>query len=434
MEPIMKEHILVVDDERQLLTAMHTTLEMKGYEVSTASNGTDAVKKLTQEKFQLMISDVRMPHMDGIELLQQAHRMDPQMPVVLLTAFGTIENAVEAMRMGARDYLLKPFSSHQLLGTVERYVRKSAESAPTDLMVYSGPSMRELMEKAMQVAQSDATVLIQAESGTGKELLARSIHENSNRRKGPFVALNCAAMPENLLESELFGHEKGSFSGAVASKPGKFELASGGTMLLDEISEMLPILQAKLLRVLQERVVDRVGAIKPIPIDVRVIATTNRRLTEMVASGSFRSDLFYRLNVVPLTIPPLRERKDEIPLLVEYFCRRYALDKPVSFAPETIQLLQRYDWPGNVRELENIVQRALVLCPREEVCPEDLFLEQPNSSQNGEPQARTLSQMEKKMILMTLEETGGNRTRAAEILGISVRTLRNKLKEYAIES
>lgn len=356
------------------------------------------------------------------------------MPVVLLTAFGTIENAVEAMRLGARDYLLKPFSSHQLLGAVERYVRKPAESAPTDLMVYSGSSMRELMEKAMQVAQSEVTVLIQAESGTGKELLARSIHENSKRRKGPFVALNCAAMPENLLESELFGHEKGSFSGAVATKPGKFELASGGTMLLDEISEMLPILQAKLLRVLQERVVDRVGAIKPIPIDVRVIATTNRRLTEMVASGSFRSDLFYRLNVVPLTIPPLRERKDEIPLLVEHFCRRYAWDKPVSFAPETIQLLQRYDWPGNVRELENIVQRALVLCPREEVYPEDLFLEQPNSSQNGGHEARTLSEMEKKMILMTLEETGGNRTRAAEILGISVRTLRNKLKEYAIES
>ncbi len=428
----MKEHILVVDDERQLLAAMHATLEMKGYEVTTAGNGLDAVKKLAQEKFHLMISDLRMPHMDGIELLQQAQRIDPRMPVVLLTAFGTIENAVEAMRYGARDYLLKPFSSSQLLGAVEKHARKDRDSLSDRFLVHQCPAMSELLDKARQVAQSEATVLIQAESGTGKELLARFIHAGSPRSKGPFIALNCAAMPENLLESELFGHERGSFSGAIASKPGKFELAGGGTILLDEIAEMLPILQAKLLRVLQERVIDRIGATRLIPVNVRVIATTNRRLGDMVASGSFRSDLYYRLNVVPLTIPSLRERKQDIPVLVDHFCRLYRC-REVQFAPETIQLLQKYDWPGNVRELENIVQRALVLGNQTVIRPEDLFWEQENRNGLSRTEARTIAEMEKKMILDTLDETGGNRTRAAEILGVSSRTLRNKLKEYALE-
>jgi DNA-binding NtrC family response regulator len=428
----MREHILVVDDERQLLTAIHATLEMKGYEVSTAGNGLDAMKRLAQEKFHLMISDLRMPHMDGIELLQQAQRIDPRMPVVLLTAFGTIENAVEAMRYGARDYLLKPFSSSQLLGAVERYARKDRDPKADDFLVHQCPAMEELLERARQVAQSDATVLIQAESGTGKELLARFIHSGSPRSKGPFIALNCAAMPENLLESELFGHERGSFSGAIASKPGKFELGNGGTILLDEIAEMLPILQAKLLRVLQERVIDRVGAIRLIPVDVRVIATTNRRLTDMVAAGTFRADLYYRLNVVPLTIPSLRERKQDIPVLVDHFCKLYRR-RDVQFAPETVQLLQKYDWPGNIRELENIVQRALVLGSQSLIRPEDLFWEQENQAAYSKTEARTIAEMEKKMILETLDETGGNRTRAAEILGVSARTLRNKLKEYALE-
>lgn len=428
----MREHILVVDDERQLLTAIHATLEMKGYEVFTAGNGLDAIKRLAQEKFHLMISDVRMPHMDGIELLQQAQRIDPKMPVVLLTAFGTIENAVEAMRYGAKDYLLKPFSSNQLIGTVERYTRKERNPLDDDFLVHDCPAMRELLEKARQVAHSDATVLIQAESGTGKELLARFIHANSSRNKGLFVALNCAAMPENLLESELFGHERGSFSGAIASKPGKFELANGGTILLDEISEMLPILQAKLLRVLQERVIDRVGATRPIPVNVRIIATTNQKLSELVAAGSFRADLYYRLNVVPLTILSLRERKQDIPVLVDHFCRLHCQGEK-RFAPETIELLQKYDWPGNVRELENIVQRALVLGGRSIIRPEDLFIEKEPPAYNNTNEVCTISEMEKKMILTTLAGTGGNRTRAAEILGISSRTLRNKLKEYAID-
>jgi len=428
----MKAEILVVDDERQLLMAVHETLERKGYAVTTASNGVEAIKKLREGNFQLMISDVRMPHMDGLELLQRARQLAPQTPVVLLTAYATVENAVEAMRFGAKDYLLKPFTSIQLIGAVERHVAKIQEHPAQTSIIGSCKQMSDLMARARQAAESDATILIQAESGTGKELLARYIHSNSPRSAGPFVAVNCAAMPETLLESELFGHEKGAFSGAVAAKPGKFELANGGTILLDEISEMLPLLQAKLLRVLQEREIDRVGAIRAIPIDVRVISTTNRRLADMLNSGSFRSDLYYRLNVVPLSIPTLRERKEDIPALVQHFCDKYARDFKSEFAPETLELLGRYDWPGNVRELENVIHRTLVMSRKEVVHPADLFLEREGT--NGNVAAiRSLHEMEKKMIFSTLEETGDNRTKAAAILGVSVRTLRNKLKEYAGE-
>jgi DNA-binding NtrC family response regulator len=426
----MKEEILVVDDERQLLMAVHETLERKGYSVTTATNGVEAIKKLRDGHFQLMISDVRMPHMDGLELLQRARQLAPQTPVVLLTAYATVENAVEAMRFGAKDYLLKPFTSSQLLGAVERYIAKISESATQSWIISTSKIMGDLMARARQAAESDATILIQAESGTGKELLAHYIHTNSPRNAGPFVAVNCAAMPEMLLESELFGHEKGSFSGAVAAKPGKFELAHGGTILLDEISEMLPMLQAKLLRVLQEREIDRVGAIRAIPIDVRVISTTNRRLADMLSSGSFRSDLYYRLNVVPLSIPPLRERKEDIPALVHHFCDKYSRDCRSEFAPETLEMLGRYDWPGNVRELENVIHRSLVMNRKPVIYPADLFLERDESTGSAVT-VRSLHEMEKKMILSTLEETGDNRTKAAAILGVTVRTLRNKLKEYA---
>lgn len=427
----MKTEILVVDDERQLLMAVHETLERKGYSVTTATNGVEALKKLREGDFQLMISDVRMPHMDGIALLQRALQLSPQTPIVLLTAFATVETAVEAMRLGAKDYLLKPFTAIQLISVVERYARNLQESSYNGFVATSSKQMQDLLARARQAADSDATILIQAESGTGKELLARFIHAHSPRNKGPFVAVNCAAMPENLLESELFGHEKGAFSGAVAAKPGKFELAQGGTLLLDEISEMLPLLQAKLLRVLQERVVDRIGAIKSTPVDVRVISTTNRRLADMVAAGSFRNDLFYRLNVVPLIIPPLRERKNEIPELVKFFCQKYGSATPRNFSSETIELLCRYDWPGNVRELENVVVRTLVLSRQVVIEPSDLCLEE-KSAKPETTIPRSLREMERRMILSTLEETSGNRTRAAAILDVSVRTLRNKLKEYAI--
>jgi DNA-binding NtrC family response regulator len=426
----MKEEILVVDDERQLLMAVHETLERKGYSVTTATNGVEAIRKLRDGHFQLMISDVRMPHMDGLELLQRARQLAPQTPVVLLTAYATVENAVEAMRFGAKDYLLKPFTSSQLLGAVERYIAKISEGATQSLIIGTSKIMGDLMARARQAAESDATILILAESGTGIVLLAHYIHSNSPRIAGPFVAVNCAAMPEMLLESELFGHEKGSFSGAVAAKPGKFELAHGGTILLDEISEMLPMLQAKLLRVLQEREIDRVGAIRAMPIDVRVISTTNRRLADMLSSGSFRSDLYYRLNVVPLSIPPLRERKEDIPALVHHFCDKYSRDCRSEFAPETLELLGRYDWPGNVRELENVIHRSLVMNRKPVIYPADLFLERDESTGSAVT-VRSLHEMEKKMILSTLEETGDNRTKAAAILGVTVRTLRNKLKEYA---
>ncbi|MBN2241182.1 MAG: sigma-54-dependent Fis family transcriptional regulator [Acidobacteria bacterium] len=445
----MHEEILVVDDEPQMLIAIQETLRRKGYGITTAGSGVEALCKLKEKFYHLVLTDMRMPEVSGLDLLKKIRSLLPQAPVVLITAYGTIQNAVDAMRHGAFDYLLKPFSSEALEGVVRRALDAGPQrnEKTSHTILTQDPGFSRTLQLAGQAALSEATVLIEAESGTGKELLARMLHQKSDRSKSAFVAVNCAALPENLLESELFGFEKGAFTGAVSSKPGKFELAHGGTLLLDEIGEMAPILQAKLLRVLQEKEVDRIGGRAPVPIDARIVATTNRDLRELVRSGNFRQDLYYRLNVVRLTIPPLRERRGDIPLLADFFCKKYGKypsEAGVSLDPDTLDRLMAYSWPGNVRELENTVQRALALCPEEILRTQDLLLPNPPPapSANGTKESVrgtgfsagvTMREMERRLISRTLEDTGGNRTRAAKSLGISLRTLRNKLNEFGLQ-
>jgi two-component system response regulator FlrC len=330
---------------------------------------------------------------------------------------------------------MKPFSHEDLDRVLSHLRRKPAQKNPADgEIITENAEMQMFLKRAAKVAQTKATILVQAESGTGKELLARWIHRNSANASGPFVAVNCAALPDNLLESELFGHEKGAFTGAVTLKPGKFELAQHGTILLDEIGEMAPLLQAKLLRVLQEQEVDRIGGRRPIPLHVRVIATTNKDLRRLIARGQFREDLYFRLNVVPMRIPPLRERKDDIPILVRHFAAKFGGDDVPAADQETLDMLYRYAWPGNVRELENVIHRCLALRGRLKLSPMDLFeqgIETPESA--GMEAGHSVSEMERKLILTTLDQTNGNRTHASKLLGISLRTLRNKLREYRLE-
>jgi DNA-binding NtrC family response regulator len=429
--------LLVVDDDIQMLSALEAALRHKGHTVETASNGIDAASKLENSTVQAVITDLRMPGMDGLELLHHVRRTKPALPVIVLSAYGTVPTAVDAMKAGATDFLLKPFSHSVLDEILHKHVvagfsaRVTAESLE---IITQNSLMLSLLDQAAQAAKTNATILVQAESGTGKELLARWVHKNSSNHNGPFVAVNCAALPENLLESELFGYEKGAFTGANTVKQGKFEVAQNGTILLDEIGEMAPLLQAKLLRVLQEQEVDRIGARRPIPIRVRVIATTNKDLRKLIARGQFREDLFFRLNVVPLRIPPLRDRKDDVAVLTGHFMKKYggtAVGEPDA---ETIELLQRYGWPGNVRELENIIHRSFALRGRLKITPADLFdnsIETPDVA--GLQAGQSVGEMERKLIMTTLEQTNGNRTHAAKLLGISLRTLRNKLRDYRVE-
>jgi DNA-binding NtrC family response regulator len=434
--------LLVVDDDIQMLSALEAALRRKGHTVETASNGIDAASKLESSSADAVITDLRMPGMDGFELLCHVRRIKPSLPVIVLSAYGTVPTAVDAMKAGASDFLLKPFSHTALDEILNKHLvesRSSAAGAPRLVLepfeiVTQNPAMLSLMEQAAQAAKTNATILVQAESGTGKELLARWVHKNSSNHNGPFVAVNCAALPENLLESELFGYERGAFTGANTFKPGKFELAQNGTILLDEIGEMAPLLQAKLLRVLQEQEVDRIGAKRPVPIKVRVIATTNKDLRKLIARGQFREDLFFRLNVVPLRIPPLRDRKDDIAALTQYFMKKHGGTNGDQPDTETIELLQRYGWPGNVRELENIVHRSFALRGRLKITPADLFDQSVETPEAGGLQAgQSVGEMERKLIMTTLEQTNGNRTHAAKLLGISLRTLRNKLREYRVE-
>jgi two-component system response regulator FlrC len=470
---MLNHDVLIVDDEPQMLIAMNETIRREGYSISTAGSGIEALAKLKESQFRLVITDLRMPRITGLDLLREVKCASPRTQVVLVTAHGTVSNAVEAMKLGAFDYLLKPFSAGDLQGVVRRAIQKNESFLTVHKarhnfpIITQDPDMLAMLELAEQAAKGKATVLLQAESGTGKELIARSIHQASPRSEAQFVAVNCAALPDNLLESELFGYEKGAFTGAIAQKPGKFELAHGGTLLLDEIGEMAPLLQAKLLRVLQEQEVDRIGGKHPIPVDVRVIATTNKELKNLIQTGHFREDLYFRLNVIPLTIPPLRSRRGDIPLLANHFCEKYGLEgcgQTLELAPQTLELLVKYDWPGNIRELENVVQRAAALAKNSTIYPKDLFLPQQSgcsSERNGNDQETSgsvpqdgpplegesdapvsqkiqlkagfsVSEMEKRLIQLTLEETGGNRTRAAQLLGISLRTLRNKLREYRV--
>ncbi|MBW1709897.1 MAG: sigma-54-dependent Fis family transcriptional regulator [Deltaproteobacteria bacterium] len=446
--------ILVADSQPEVRTALFEALTRMGYAVALAEDGEEALQKFKADPFELIITGIRMPRLDGMQLLSQVKQQSPQTPVIVITGHGTVDNAVDAMREGAFDYILKPFSMEIIKETVVRALNsvKSSASLKTDNktndytddrrpIITEERVLKRLLDMAKSVAPAKATVLIQGESGTGKELLARFIHKHSDRASGPFVAINCASLPEGLLESELFGHEKGSFTGATARKIGKFELAHQGTILLDEISEMDPALQAKLLRVLQEEEIDRVGGKNPIAINIRVIATTNRNLMEWVKQGKFRQDLYYRLNVIPLYIPALRDRPRDICPLAEHFLRKYSREngrKLKKLSPESLAQLKSMTWPGNVRELENIIARGVLLAKGSTIEPSDLFLDpavygsaetqQVKTTKNG--RTMTIKEMEKELIEQALVETNGNRTHAAGILGISVRTLRNKLAEY----
>jgi two-component system response regulator FlrC len=407
--------------------ALSEAIQRLGYSATLCDNGAEALGKLGHAVYSLIVTDMKMPRMDGLTFLKEVRKRVGNLPVLVITGFGTVENAVETMKEGATDYLMKPFSFDTLTKSIESIM---ARVSPDRDLLTANPDMQRIVQLAGNLAANDITVLITGESGTGKELLARHIHRQSRRKDKPFVAVNCAAIPENLLESELFGHEKGAFTGAAERKKGKVELADSGTILLDEIGEMPMLLQAKLLRVLQEREIDRVGGKEPVKVDVRVIATTNRDLALECAEGRFREDLFYRLNVFPLRVPPLRERPEDIPLLADHFIRNFSAVAGKTIrgcSEEVIADLQQMPWRGNVREFENVLQRAVFLCSSDTVGRGDLMVDHagPRTAGNGK-----LKDMEKDMIMKTLKEVNGNKAKAAKLLGVSVRTVRNKLSEY----
>lgn len=448
----MTVKVLLVEDDRALREALGDTLELGGYPFRAVDCAEAALRALEQEPFGLMVSDVNMPGMDGHALQMLVRQRYPQVPVLLMTAFGAVERAVEAMRQGAVDYLVKPFEPKVLLGLVARHACGQLNALDMPGPVAVEPASRQLLALATRVAQSDSTVLVSGESGTGKEVLARFIHQQSPRAAKPFIAINCAAIPDNMLEATLFGHEKGAFTGAIATQPGKFELAEGGTLLLDEISEMPLALQAKLLRVLQEREVERVGGRKPIPLDIRVVATTNRDLAGEVRNGRFREDLFYRLSVFPLAWPALRDRPADIVPLAERLLANHALKmrRPsAKLTAEARQCLVNHVWPGNVRELDNAIQRALILQQGGLIRPDDLcltaaagFASLSSNAANISTEPSSLStpdaagvlgedlrRREFELILETLRAECGRRKETAGRLGISARTLRYKLAQ-----
>ena len=443
---------MVVDDEIEMRIALETTLKREGHSITVAENGKQALEKFNADSFDLVLTDVNMPKMNGVELLNALKKKSPQTVAIMMTAYGDIDNAVETIKAGAFDYLLKPFSAEILIATVNRaFLNKDfTKNEPVRLtskinkpsgqgrrIITQNAQMLELIKFVENISYSRSTVLIMGDTGTGKEMFARHIHQTSPRAEKPFMAVNCAALPEGLLETELFGHEKGAFTGAIERKDGKFELAHKGTLLLDEVTEMSLPLQAKLLRVLQEHEIDKVGGRTPIPVDVRIVATTNRNIKKRIQENQFREDLYYRLNVIPLKLIPLRDRIDDIQTLAEHFIEKHSkgLNKSIShIANETIELLQKYRWPGNVRELENIIERATLMCQEDTLLPSHLFFDE-EDIQIGETQPLenfrgTIHDMEKELINQTLEEVNGNKTKAAESLGISIRTLRNKLAAY----
>jgi two-component system response regulator FlrC len=438
--------ILVVEDDSHMRLALQATLKKAGYQVDTAEDVHQAKERLRLSTYGLVLTDLRMPGGSGMEVLRQVKAHGLHTPVIVLTAYGTVEGAVEAMKEGALDFIQKPFSLEEIQEAVHRALsangsfkqeKISLEGMQDVEILTKDPAMLEVMETARAVASSKAPVLIQGESGTGKELLARFIHLHSPRRSRPLVAINCAAIPEHLLESELFGHEKGAFTGAISRKIGKFEQAHGGTLLLDEIGEMNLTLQAKLLRVLQDWQIDRIGGKEPISVDVRVVATTNADLARCVQEGKFRQDLYFRLNVIPLVLPPLRQRKEDIELLARHFlqcfCGTYG-KKIDGFTKDAMEKLLGHQWKGNVRELKNTVERAVLLAKGNKLDVHDIQLDgwQVPGDQKVFLEG-SVKEVERELILSTLEREGWNRTRASRRLGISIRTLRNKLQEYRRE-
>jgi two-component system NtrC family response regulator len=450
--------VLIVDDEKNYLVVLEALLAPEGYEIMTADNAQAALRLIEDADLDLVITDMKMPGMSGMELLEASKRRKPELPVIMMTAYGTIEMAVEAMKKQAYDYITKPFQNEELKLTVQKALQnhrlikenRLLTEALSDRYQYGkiiGKSkpMLEIYDLIRKVAQSKASVLITGPSGTGKELIAKAIHYDSPRKERPFISVNCGALTETLLESELFGHEKGAFTGAISMKKGRFELADGGTLFLDEVGDMPPSLQVKLLRVLQEMEFERVGGTKTIEVDVRVLSASNRKLKENVAEGGFREDLFYRLNVIHIEVPPLKERKEDIRLLVHHFIEKYRQDEgkgKIELAPETWKALYSYPWPGNVRELENVIERAVVLNSGALIEFGDLppeFSEKPLEldvdrfiSPDAELQP-TLERIEEKMIRRALAEANNVQAHAAEMLGITKSLIQHKMKKYNIQ-
>jgi len=454
------ETILIVDDEKNYLTILSALLEDEGFEVLTAAGGSEALEIHKSSDLDLILTDMKMPKMDGIELLENIKENDPDLPVIMMTAHGTVDKAVEAMQKGAYTYVLKPFDNERLIIYVKkatsmyqvvkenRRLRDAVESQYRfGNIIGKSKKMRDVFDTIQKVAPSGATVLIEGESGTGKELVARSIHFNSPRREKPFVAVNCSALAENLLESELFGHEKGAFTGAVATKKGRFELADGGTLFLDEIGELSPNLQVKLLRVLQEKVFERVGGVRTISVDIRILAATNKELQQEMKDGRFREDLYYRLNVVHLVLPPLKARQEDIRLLVNHFIKKYASERrsaaPVTGVDQEVdRLFYDYNWPGNIRELENVIERVMILCPGEIMRVSDLPKGFKDNVYNtlhleGIPADAklydTLATIEKALIERALKMSNNVQSHAAAMLGIGKSGLNQKIKKYNLE-
>jgi DNA-binding NtrC family response regulator len=461
------DRLLIVDDDQSMRAALYESLSSCGYEVETAENGADALVKFKEGQFAGVVTDMRMPKMSGMDVLRGVKKISPLTPVILITAYGTVNTAVEAMKEGASEFIMKPFSLDDLEFAVKNVLAASSQlkadedESAVDGNIYSikeiitgDKKILAIMEMLRNVAKSKSSILIQGESGTGKEFFARYVYQYSRRRNMPFVAVNCAAIPSQLLESEMFGFEKGAFTGAAIRKLGKFEMANGGTLLLDEISEMDVQLQAKLLRVIQEAEVDRLGGKDPVPIDIRLIATTNADLQYRIIQKTFRSDLYYRLNVIPVIIPPLRERNGDVILLAEHFIKKYSQvneKKMMGLTDEAKAKLNQYSWPGNVRELENVIERSVLICNQASIDAEDILLDnfscdtiaknkivndikiETNNTEEIEKAETTLYDMEKNMIFDTLSKVKWNKTKASKILGISVRTMRNKLHEYGIK-
>lgn len=451
------ETILIVDDEKNYLVVLEALLGPEGYEILTAGSAKDAIRLIQESDLDLMITDMKMPGTSGMQLLEESKKLKPDLPVIMMTAYGTIEMAVEAMKKRAYDYITKPFQNEELKLTVKKALEnyrlvkenRRLSQALSDRYKYGniiGKSkpMQGIYEMISKVAQSKASVLITGPSGTGKELIAKAIHYDSPRKNRPFISVNCGALTETLLESELFGHEKGAFTGALSMKKGRFELADGGTLFLDEVGDMPPPLQVKLLRVLQEMEFERVGGTKTIKVDVRVLSASNRNIKEVVAEGDFREDLFYRLNVINIDVPSLRERPEDIRLLVNHFIEKYRQDEGkerIELSPEVWKILYSYSWPGNVRELENIIERAVVLKADRVIGQEDLPPELSEKREELEverfippdaPLQKTLEQIEEKLIRRALDHCDNVQSHAAEMLGITKSLIQHKMKKYNI--
>lgn len=434
--------ILLVESDATDRSLMVERFSQLGYQVSAVGDGLRAFEKIAGDHYDLVMTELNLPHMGGIDLLKKIKEVNGSLPIIFISAQAGVTEAVEAMKLGAFDFIVKPLTV-EMIEIIRSQLFDRAIALDRDkpeakfAIITENAKMNRLLQEAREIAHSQAAIFIQGESGTGKELFARYIHNYSNRKDRPFVAINCSALPETLLESELFGHEKGSFTGAISRKKGKFELANHGTMLLDEISEMNIQLQSKLLRVLQEREIDRIGGTAPIPVDVRIIATTNTDIEKQIRDGKFREDLYYRLNVIPFHLPPLKDKRDDILLLARHFVEKYnRLDKRnvKGLTEAAVDLLMQMPWKGNVRELENVIERAVLMCKRDFIDEKDLGSHEKmravETTRLTTVPSVSLKEMEKKVIFHALDQTNGNRTRAADILGISVRTLRNKLNEY----